>query len=255
MKRISFFSWSLMLAVLVSGLVVTGCSEDENMAITEPEEVEFTLDYSFAESGSMTRATGSEIYATFYDKYIKTKVLTPKTYSLTFKNKVTNAIATLKGYWGSKDGVRLPEGEYEVTGVSSPQLNRNIPSDTVYIQFNETVNIKKDMENLNLTAIYDSYLLLFDSNNSTKCRFFHDINNSSQIRVDKELSMTENGYYLFIRDFSYTSSTFDPLIYITRLDKQVSTINLDNIPFSKGKYYYFNDMTNSFDIPMMESGN
>ena len=29
MKRISFFSWSLMLVVLVSGLVFTGCSEDE----------------------------------------------------------------------------------------------------------------------------------------------------------------------------------------------------------------------------------
>lgn len=30
MKRISFFSWSLMLAVLVSGLVVTGCESDES---------------------------------------------------------------------------------------------------------------------------------------------------------------------------------------------------------------------------------
>ena len=36
MKRISFFSWSLMLAVLVSGLVVTGCESDD-------EEKEFIL--------------------------------------------------------------------------------------------------------------------------------------------------------------------------------------------------------------------
>ena len=32
MKRISFFSWSLMLAVLVLGLVMAGCSEDEEDA-------------------------------------------------------------------------------------------------------------------------------------------------------------------------------------------------------------------------------
>lgn len=38
MKRISFFSWSLMLAVLVSGLIVTGCSEDEDNEFNYPME-------------------------------------------------------------------------------------------------------------------------------------------------------------------------------------------------------------------------
>ena len=27
------------------------------------------------------------------------------------------------------------------------------------------------------------------------------------------------------------------------------------LPIEIGKYYYFNDITNSFDIPKMESGN
>ena len=43
-------------------------------------------------------------------------------------------------------------------------------------------------------------------------------------------------------------------IVIKRNDSS-SSINLDNVPFEKGKYYYFNDILNSFDIPPMESGN
>ena len=31
--------------------------------------------------------------------------------------------------------------------------------------------------------------------------------------------------------------------------------NPDDIPFEKGKYYYFNDIDNSFNIPPMEEGN
>ena len=40
-------------------------------------------------------------------------------------------------------------------------------------------------------------------------------------------------------------------------DKRVKEylIELDDIPFEKGKYYYFNDIDNSFNIPPMEEGN
>lgn len=47
MKRISFFSWSLMLAVLVSGLVVTGCeSDDEEKPTLTPSELSLYVDES-----------------------------------------------------------------------------------------------------------------------------------------------------------------------------------------------------------------
>ena len=37
-------------------------------------------------------------------------------------------------------------------------------------------------------------------------------------------------------------------------DGKSSSIELDDMPFEKGKYYYFNDISNSFDIPPMEAG-
>ena len=43
-------------------------------------------------------------------------------------------------------------------------------------------------------------------------------------------------------------------IYVFRNNTN-SIIELDDIPFEKGKYYYFNDIDNSFNIPPMEEGN
>ena len=369
MKRISFFNWSLMLVVLVSGLVVTGCSEDEEedffdktlilgswsnktiqkegetsvtMEVTysfysngkasqrvlatmsygtlikdyviedvtnnytytynkkstitftnqknetwvyevsvygnkmrlgneedgywdltkkssasselpsdEPkEEVELKLDYTFAESGDMTRATGSEVYSTFYEKYIKTKVLTPRNYTLTFNDKVTgSSVATFKGSWESKDGVRLPEGEYIVTGTSSPIFKDIVhASDSVYISFQDTVRITKDMTTLVLKANYNAYLLMFDAKDVRD--IFYSYGNGGKIPLVKT---NEDIYYLFIESLVYTN--YANYINLYRNSGAVNRIMLESIPFSKGKYYYFNDMTNSFDIPMMESGN
>lgn len=241
-----------MLVVASVVCVFSSCSEEE---IYVPQEVAFTLDYTFAESGSMTRATGEEVYSSFYDKYIKTKQLTPTTYSLTFTNKETGATATIEGFWKNKDAIRLMEGEYEVTGSSAPRIKTGSPSDTVYISFSETIHMTKDMTNLTLTAIYDSYLLLFDAQNISKCRFIHDTNNNSQTYINKYLNNTGEVFNLFIKDFNYTTSTIRPFVELTRPDGMISKIYLNKFPFEKGKYYYFNDMTNSFDIPKMESGN
>lgn len=222
MKRL----FSMMLIMVSMMCVCSSCSEDE---IYVPQEVAFTLDYTFAESGSMTRATGEEVYSSFYDKYIKTKQLTPTTYSLTFTNKET--------------------------GSSAPRIKTGSPSDTVYISFSETIHMTKDMTNLTLTAIYDSYLLLFDAQNISKCRFIHDTSNNSQTYINKDLNNTGEVFNLFIKDFNYTTSTYRPFVELTRPDGMISKIYLNKFPFEKGKYYYFNDMTNSFDIPKMESGN
>lgn len=247
MKTNRLFYWPLMLVVLVSGLVFTGCS-NEDSSIEEPkEEVELTLNYTFAESGSMTRATGSEVYTTFYEKYIKTKVLTPKTYSLSFTNTKTNAYAEFNGYWDTKDGIRLVEGEYVVKGTSSPIINE-YASDSVYISFQDTVQITKDMKTLVLKAKYDSYLLMFDANDVKVISYIYG--NGGKIPLTKT---NEDIYYLFIERLVYTN--YQNYISLLRSNGKTNQITLENIPFEKGKYYYFNDMTNSFDIPMMESGN
>ena len=219
-----------------------------------PQDVEFSIDYTFADSGSMTRTMGSDVYTNFYDKYIKTRILTPKTFDLTFVNKKTGATAKVEGKWDSKDAIRLIEGEYEVSGVSYPQdkkRSEGYPSDSVYLTFNETIYLHKDSKSITLNAIYDSYLLMFDKENSSEI-IFETYNSGGA----KPLYESDSIFTLFIKDLSFGSTgTYTHYIYVTRKNGSKSEIILDDIPFEKGKYYYFNDMNNSFDIPKMESGN
>lgn len=237
----------------------TSCSSDEE-DIYSPQQVDLTIDYTFIESGSMTRvsttrAIGADVYDDFYNKYIKTKQLTPTTYSLTFRNKETGEVVmTIDGNWSETNNIRLPEGNYTVTGKSQPieketYYGYEYPSDTVYLTFEEDVKIIKDMSNLTLTANYDAFLLLFDTENTEKIRM-----NSERL-----LTSNNNVYWLFMRDKMYRTSSGSSTGYydldISRKNGDKLNIQIKNIPFEKGKYYYFNDMTNSFDIPKMESGN
>ena len=248
--RKTFFTM-LVLAFLSS---LYSCSPNE------PQEVDFTLNYTFVESGSMintntTRVDGNSVYNNFYEKHIQTKLLTPTTYSLTFKNQDKDEFVTIDGTWNENNGVRLPEGKYIVKGVSQPiekelSYGYKYPSDTAYLIFEEEVSIEKDMSHLTLTANYDSFLLLFDATNTQMIKVMNQ---------DKFLTCDDDNYWLFVRDKMYKSSNGSSTTYyfldITRKNGDKINIELNNFPFEKGKYYYFNDMTNSFDIPKMESGN
>lgn len=229
-------------------LAFIGCSEES--VIEQPsKEVEVSLDYSFMESGNMTRA-GSTVYTEFYNKYIKTKQLTPRIFSLKFTNKETGAIASIDGNWEKKHLFKLPVGEYEVTGSSYPssRLGDNVIFlttclDSLYLSFNEKVTITNDTERVNLTAIHDSYMLMFDK--SDKVGVFCRLTNNGSSQILKNM---DEIYYAFINDKAYN-------VTINREDKTTSNIGLDKTPFEKGKYYYFNDINNSFNIPPMEEGN
>ena len=251
MKSKSFLM--AMLLVIAMSASITSCTKEETPDV--PQDVTFTLDYTFVESGSMSRATGNEVYEEFYNEYIKAKMLTPSFYSLTFVNKETGAEATIKGKWDSKDGIRLPEGEYEVTGTSTPrEKDFSEWSDSVHLVFNETVSINRGDTNLTLNAIYDSFLLMFDAENTKSISCKND-GFTSSVKDDK-LSKTDKLFWVFMQQTYYKESrNNDYYLTISRIDGQKSTIMLINIPFEKGKYYYFNDMTNSFDLPPMESGN
>lgn len=246
-------SFASMLLTIAMSTSITSCVQEETSNV--PQDVTFTLDYTFVESGSMSRATGAEVYNDFYEKYIKAKVLTPSFYSLTFVNKETGAEATINGSWNSKDGIRLPEGDYEVTGTSVPREKDFLEwSDSVHLVFNETVSINRDDTKLTLNAIYDSFLLMFDAENTKSISCKTDRLTSS-VKGDK-LSKTDKLFWVFMQQPYYKDSQNDDYyLTISRIDGQKSTIMLIDIPFEKGKYYYFNDMTNSFDLPPMESGN
>jgi hypothetical protein len=223
-----------------------------------PQEVALTLDYSFIESGSMTKTIGEEVYDNFYEEYIKNKILTPTTYSLTFTNVETGAVANMNGFWKNKDAIRLTEGEYEVVGTSVPTHNKlkGEPSDTTYLTFSEKITITKDLSSLVLQAQYDSYLLMFDVENIQEIYYEHYYDSSyANSCVEHNLYKSQSLFTMFVKDLKYGDDKRAHRIYLIRKDGQKITITLDKFPFEKGKYYYFNDMTNSFDIPKMESGN
>lgn len=110
MKRISFFSWSLMLVVLVSGLFVTGCSEDDgeesfdkalilgswsNKTIQKEGETSVIMEvtYSFFQNGTASqRVLATMSYGTLIKDYVIEDVTNYYTYiynknsTITFTN-------------------------------------------------------------------------------------------------------------------------------------------------------------------------
>lgn len=235
---------------LLTVITAVGCSKNQP-EIQPPVEVSVSLDYSFAEIGNMTKS-GNSVYSNFYDKYVATKILAPKTFELTFTNKETGATATMRGNWDKNHSIKLLAGEYEVSGISHPVYpSSRTCIDSLYMAFNETLAINESTQSISLTAMYDCYLLLFDKGDKTKIAH-HVSQTSSSTSYDTNLQQLDNIYYAYM----YPKTYYNNLIYIYHDGIETpSSIRLNDIPFEKGKYYYFNDLSNSFDIPPMSAGN
>lgn len=241
----------MLLAVMTVGLsaVFTSCSSDDydntNPPTDNTKEVAFNLDYSFVESGNMTRSAGSDAYTEFYNKYVKTKILTPTTYDLTFTNDA-GVTAKFTGLWGDNNIIRLTEGEWTVTGTSKP-ITECI--DTLCLSFNEKISVTKDMTKVTLTAKNESYLLLFNANYIQSVKYEGYINFSTLI---KDFSQKDNILYM------YSESRNVETVKITAKNingnTEVISYQKYNCPFEKGKYYYFENIDGDFDVPPMEEG-
>lgn len=241
-----------MRKLLVYGLlalVMCSCSKEDEYVV--PTEVEVKLDYTFTESGSMTRS-GESIYSAFHDKYIESRTLTPKIYSLVFENIETGATSHQYGQWGKPDGIRLHTGKYKVTGESKPYMENNeVCIDSLTLRFEENITITPDMTNLVLQAKHDSYMMFFDKANKNHIEYKY--NNDGWDGAQLMLKSLDDIYYCFIAN---TSKYKQHIIYVYDTNNNLKvSFNFQSMPFENGKYYYFNDLTNSFDIPPMESGN
>ncbi len=245
----------LFLLAIVAAF--SACSNDENVISPEkpePQTVKVSLNYSLLESGSMTRS-GDNVYTSFYEKYIKTKILTPKTYSLAFNSDKAILEVIQQGVWGNNDAIELFEGSYSVSGNSNPKFrNMNYPDvyvcDSLYLNFNENITINKNTTNITLKGIYNCYLLLFDATNISSIT-------SSFGREEKALPKKDDIYFLFVESDYYataSSATTYLNIHIVRPNGATVDLNIGKLKLEKGKYYYFNDTTNSFDIEPMENG-
>lgn len=239
MKRLFF--------IFIMFVVFAGCKK-ETTEMSVLEEVTVSLNYSFVETGSMSKAS-NQTYDDFYEKYVKSKVLTPKKFSLKFANAETGDIASIDGDWSKNHSLRLPTGEYIVTGISYPDAYACI--DTLYLKFEENVSINSDTQSINLTAIYDSFLLMFDKSDKEEVKYTRSSGSGYDPSTSTNLEVIDEIYYAFFNEL-WANKNY---IHITRTSGEKSTVYLDKIPFENGKYYYFNDLANSFDIPPMESGN
>ena len=72
------------ITFILFALLFISCESDER----EPQEVEFTIDYSFS-SGSMSRATNDENYTKFLNDFSNTRKLTPNHFSISLINSET----------------------------------------------------------------------------------------------------------------------------------------------------------------------
>lgn len=234
-----------ILLLMMTTLAIAGCSNEEQNNLV-PEEVTVNIDYDFWESGSMSRS-GADLYTNFYNKYIKTKLLTPTTYTLSLSTKDVPKPTTINGYWGNKDGIRLVEGTYNIYGTSNP-ISSKASIDTLSMSFSEKVAITKETTSITLTAKHSSFMLIFDASNTTSIDYSGYLHGGYGTY---SLAKKDDIFYIFIsKDIEESDK-----IVITRKNKKQATINLYGLPFEKGKYYYFNDVTNSFDIPPMTEGN
>ncbi|MBR5480496.1 MAG: hypothetical protein IKU85_02190 [Bacteroidaceae bacterium] len=261
----------LFALISTASIAFTSCSSDnEEMTTNEPQMVNVKLDFTFEQSGDMTRANGAETYAAFYEKYIKTKKLTPKNYSLSFINKATGQeILSKKGMWEKKEGIQLPEGKYIISGISHPiEKYSDAPSDSVYMSFYEEVEITQNTYEITLSAKYASFLLLFDVNNIRNILLADEYNTAfpEDNKMYKKLTKDDNCYWLFMVNNWYGRYTanygatysYDYYSFVVQLmNENTAKFELSSKSFDRGKYYFYqyNDISTSYNIPEMQPGN
>ena len=243
MKKINY----LLSALCALFVCACSSSDEEPIVPVEKAEVSFVLDYKFIEGGSMSRAN-SDVYSEFYNDMIKTKALTPDNYHLRFVGEDGKTTFEFDGKWSKKDMITLLEGEYTVTGASVAQGEDYI-QDKASLSFSQKITITKGLSTVTLTAGYDCFLLFFNKSDFSKLTYTRVSSGSASNTVADITYAYGDYYYLFSRNLD--SGYF----YGERTDGATFKLSATTFPFENGKYYFFNDVTNSFDIPEMEAGN
>lgn len=239
MKKISAF-----LAVFAA--VCLSCSK-ENAVIEETADVSF--EYVLPSGNSMTRASADEIYINFYNKYVKTGIVLPSTYSLTVKNADGNTVMVCSGQWDKKQRFKLGVGKFHITGTSTESYNNFDYFKKAPLAFDEEIEVTASTTSVILSAKYDCFLVMFDATDKDKAEWF--AGGEKNYGRYGDIPKLDGIYYLFPQDFQSDS-------YIKWTGSGTSNetvINMFQYTFKKGYYYYFEDAEGGFYIPPMERGN
>lgn len=223
----------VLMLLCVAILSLSSCEQ----TVEEPQIVDVSFGVKFVESGSMSRATADEVYQDFYEKYIVTKELVRKGYTLTIRDREGLPVANLNGTWDVTT-IQLPEGIYRISGSSEGDYA------TVSLRFDEEIEIKSS-GTINLTAQYSCFLLLFPTNGGVYSYKYVDLNEYTY-----EMPTIDDVSYMFA-----TSKTYIKYVnYTDGVDTTTLRFDSDKFNFQIGNYYYFNIVTGTFTIPPMENG-
>ena len=226
------------LMLLCATMVAVSSCENENTT-NKSEMVDVSFGVKFVESGSMTRGA-EDAYSSFYNNHIKTKELVPKYYDLTITNSKNDTVAVLRGEWDITS-LQLPTGTYRVTGTSDGDFS------ITSLKFDEEINITSS-GTIILTAQYDCFLLMFPTNNGAYT-YEYVIGGGSTYK-NYDMPMVDDVCYMFIE----TLTSFNSICYNLGAHDNYLYVNNESFDFQNGYYYYFNVVSGSFDIPMMENG-
>jgi hypothetical protein len=258
--------------LLLTIMMCLSCTK-EPIESTETGNVTVTLNYVFpSRSGDIT-TKGESPYLGFYNKYISGKVLTPRTYYLVFESigVTPNFAQAMGGKWGSKIFIPLPTGKYSVTGQSVP-LKYNVCGDTCYLIFHDTINITQSSTDITLKAYYNCSLILLDTTDVKSTELFtNDVLPADAIKPT--MLKTADFYHIFYADGPANGNGCNKVnLNLKITSRQILTTQDEYFPFTiyvrnksltmylylykwdAGKYYYFEETANGYDLAPMTNG-
>lgn len=234
-------------------LAMAGCEKEKSNRLEQDVNIclSYSLDTSIGEN--MTKSSNAEVWQLFYGK-IKSGEFVAPSYKLTFTEQQTGQIYVFNGNWADNDMVTIKTGNYLVTGYST--------ADGKYIQekaslsFNTEVSISAEQTHIVLPATYNCFLLAFAKSNITilQNHVKYASNMGGQSGTSSDFYVFADHYYVFSSKLYDSSYPEDCYIKGTRENGSTFTIYTKNIDFSKGKYYFYTDISSLYSLPEMEAG-
>lgn len=243
-----------ILLVIAIAIGFWSCQKEET-----PEDVTFKLTYSLDKGTSMTRA-GEDLYASFYENFVKTKKVGHPWYDIAFY-KGEELVAVSNGYWNATL-ITLPEGEYIVKGMSKSKktgiwnTGENDQHSTLSLVFDEKITLSKGQTSVILHPSYDCYLLFGDSSIFAQIELEGTAENSSGVVTGSFWAPNRCSFfdaggikYAFINSESLAKK-----IKYTTVDDDSGELTIETLGFKLGKYYCLDAVATGYQLPPMENG-
>lgn len=238
---------TIFLYLLTLGFVACDKDNKDEMQSQNVAKVSFVYTLNTSSGNSMTRtaATNAEVFSEFYEK-MKSGELAAETYELTLTEVESGASYELNGKWDSPSFITLPVGTYRVVGSSIAE-GTNLQKRCSFA-FDEQIEISATSGVITLHAKYECFLLVFSNPDIESLENYNGIESQSFFTFG-------NYKYAFVNGTLFNDEQkFNAYILGKYSDNLSFKIFTENLKFEVGKYYVYNSMSNSFDVPPMENG-